>query len=284
MTLTHAALALMSLASLACATGSFPRPADPDDLAAAVGGVVRRSRDLHRQGKTAEARRSLEAARALAGSDQAALDHVVSLDATYAIHGGDLAAAVRMLEGQAALAEREARYPMAVNLYDEVLFVRQAQGDAAGMVAAADGMARVTDAARLPPAEDKQWRLGVLWQRAHTYRVLAQTQTGAARAASLAVASEARASFTALAHELDRSIASIAVLDETFAALDGDGPTAVAAARTLELDDLDPQDVYLTARAFEAGGEAAAAEQAKKVLREMTYPSVMQAAYQHLVR
>ena len=74
--------------------------------------------------------------------------------------------------------------------------------------------------------------------------------------------------FEALARASQHSVDSIAILDGQFAALDGDGPGALKAVGSLDLKSLDPQDLYLTSLAFEAGGDAARAAAARKSIRE----------------
>jgi hypothetical protein len=80
------------------------------------------------------------------------------------------------------------------------------------------------------------------------------------------------------------SITSIAVLDEQFAVLDGDGPGALAAARTLDLNTLDPQDLYLTSLALDAGGDHEAAADARARIEKKTDFGLFEATYAYLAR
>ena len=163
-----------------------------------------------------------------------------------------------------------------------MIFVSEARDDKAAAVLEALEMRSVAEG--WPAPVHPRVRLGYLWQRAHTLRSFATTLAGPARETAILYAEYAREQFTALARSTGISLPSIAVLEEQFAVQDGDGAKALAIARGLDLAKLDPQDLYITSLALEAGGDRAAAADARARIEKQTRFGLFEATYAYLAR
>ena len=221
----------------------------------------------------------LEEARAAAGDDLRLLDEVVSVEIAVLVERDDLDAAWRRMTDRLAAFAKARKLDNA--LHDQAIFLCEARHDALCGALEADEM--MTSALRLQKAPEEM-KLGVWWQRAHTFRALAQTLEGPNRVAAMTYARRAREEFTALATRLQKSFASIAILDEQFTALDGDCTTALAKARALDVTTLDPQDAYITAISYELCGERAKGVELRKQILASTELTLFDAVYRYLAR
>jgi hypothetical protein len=127
-------------------------------------------------------------------------------------------------------------------------------------------------------------RLGYLWQRAHTLRRYAETLQAPNRDTAIRYARRAKSEFTDLAKQTQQSLPSIAVLDEEFAALDGDCAAALGATRSLDLASLDPQDLYITSFALKTCGEHEKAAAARAKIEASRNLELFNAIYRYLIR
>jgi hypothetical protein len=168
------------------------------------------------------------------------------------------------------------------NLHDTLIFVSEARDDKAAALFEALEMRSVAEHWPAPLAP--RIRLGYLWQRAHTLRAFADTLQGPARDTAILYARRARDEFATLARSSKMSLPSIAVLDAQFAVLDGDRERALAAARTLDLATLDPQDLYIVSLALDVGGDHEAAADARHRIEAKTDFGLFEATYAYLGR
>jgi hypothetical protein len=200
--------------------------------------------------------RALEEARRIAGNDDRLLDQLARHEAALSIEAGDLARAVQIVQARidAAAAEHALRE---FGLHDAMIFLREAQEDPLGAYLEAEAMRSVADMPSVAPEVRARLRLGYTWQRAHTLVHLTEGDEAHDPRRAFVYAREAREQFARLAHEQNRSLASIDVLEEDFATVAHDTRRALEAAGRLAIDDLDPQDLYITLRAYLAAGDEA---------------------------
>jgi hypothetical protein len=98
--------------------------------------------------------------------------------------------------------------------------------------------------------------------------MLAESRNGSVKQSLVAYAESARADYAARARAIGGFDDSIAILEAYFAALDGDRDAAAAAARRVDAaKDDDLEDLYLVVVGLEAGGDHAAAESVRQVMR-----------------
>ena len=102
------------------------------------------------------------------------------------------------------------------------------------------------------------------WHRAYLTRMLAESRTGSAKQALVAV----RAGRARRVPNARGFPDSVAVLEAYFAALDGKRDAALAAAKRVDpAKDDDVEDLYLVVVGLEAGGDHAGAEAVRRVMR-----------------
>ncbi len=223
---------------------------------------------------------ALRQARAAAGRDVLLLDRVADSEMAALIERDDLdAATARLSDRVAALSKAHWGEHM---LHDRSIFVCEARGDQLCALLEADQMISVSE--RAPPPWPIRMRLGNLWQRAHTLRAFAETLQAENRAAAVRYASEAREEFNKLARESKQSLASIDILTEQFASMDGDCPTALAAAHALDLKALDPQDLFTTSVALDTCGDTEGAAAVRKQILASNALSLFDSVYRYLAR
>lgn len=268
-------LATLALGLQACATMQHGPTAQEQRHAQALT-QVQQAFEKH---DSAGIESGLEEARAAAGGEVRLLDEVASVEMAVLIERDDLDTAWRrMTERLAAFVKAK---QLDNGLHDEAIFLCEARHDALCAALEADEM--LTSALRFENAPEHM-KLGIWWQRAHTFRGLAQTLDGANRAAALVYAQRAKDEFNALATKLQQSLPSITILDEQFAALDGDCTTALSKARSLDVATLDPQDAYITAIAFELCGERATGVALRKQILANTELTLFNSVYRYLAR
>lgn len=177
------------------------------------------------------------------------------------------AAAQSLLQG---VAEVGARPDLAIEFWahNTLMMLREAQGDVTGALVECDEMTLSGLRGTWATADPTLVWMKEHWHRAYLLRMLAERLTGPRREATLRYAEAARARYTAMARDQPDFQDSIAVLEGYFAALDGDAARALAAARRVNVkENGDVEDLYLTVIAFDAGGDAAAAEAVRQKIR-----------------
>lgn len=221
-------------------------------------------------GDYAAADRQIALAAPLAGADPHLEFLVAYCRATRFEYSGDLEKAAAALVS--AIPDL-ARHPETADefwAHNAMMMVRESQGDAAAALAENDQATLAAERGTWQP--DKRETLAYLkdrWHRAYLTRMLAQTRKGTARQALVRYAEMALDDYRERAHKLGSNDESIAVLEAYFAALDGDGVKAAQAARKVDpATDDDLEDLYLVVVGLAAGGDRAAADAVRQVIRK----------------
>jgi hypothetical protein len=223
----------------------------------------------------------LSRARALAAHDIHLENRVAMQDAAFHVERSDLEGAARIVRERIAVAQRES-HASELDLHDRMLFLCEARGDRTCALLEAIEMRSAVE--RLPPPWSPRLRQGYTWQRAHTLLHFAQALEGDTRAAALRYAHEARDEFAALARQSGHALQSIDLLDEEFQALEGDCAGALATARALKVEELDPQDLYTTSRVFARCGDAPAASRLRERIARGTDVDLFDSVYRYLAK
>jgi len=146
-----------------------------------------------------------------------------------------------------------------------MMMIREAQGDPAAALAEND---QATLAAARgtwdPEGRDTLAFQKDRWHRAYLTRMLAESRSGSVKQALVAYAQ------SALDEYRPRGFPeSVAILDAYFAALDGKRDAALAAAKRVDpVKDDDIEDLYLVVVGLDAGGDKAAAESVRQIMRK----------------
>jgi hypothetical protein len=158
--------------------------------------------------------------------------------------------------------------------HNAMMMIRAAQGDPAAALAEND---QATLCAARGTWDPKGRELLALqkdrWHRAYLTRMLAESRTGSAKQALIQYAQ------AALDDYRPHGFAdSVAILDAYFAALDGKRDAALAAAKRVDPEKNDDvEDLYLVVVGLEVGGDHAAAENVRRVMRRPSGPHIAQA-------
>ena len=148
--------------------------------------------------------------------------------------------------------------------HNTLMMLRTAAGDPASALAENDQATLA--AARGSWDPDNRGKLALQkdrWHRAYLTRMLAESRSGSAKQALVAYAVASLEEYRPIGFP-----ESIAVLEAYFAALDGKKDAALAAARKIDpAKDDDVEDLYLVVVGLEAGGDHAAAEAVRRVMR-----------------
>ncbi len=252
-------LALLVVAGCAHAPGPVKPPAAtaaavPPAAGSSFKERIDAAQKLIADGRGEEAERALAQARAGASAHQ--LDVITFYEATVALERGDFERATALYQARIEAAQKAA-HPDGTEswLHNALTWVRWGAGDAAG--ALAENQAAGTSATRseAESADKRELLLHYWWDKA--YLLLEQRRE--------LEANVARDEYQKLANAKEQHD-GLAVLAAWFALLRGDGAAARAAAATVNVaEDGDVQDLYVIARALEAGGDAdgAAAVRAK---------------------
>ena len=149
--------------------------------------------------------------------------------------------------------------------HNAMMMIREAQGDPAAALAENDQATLCAARGTWDPEERETLAFQKdRWHRAYLTRMLAESRTGSAKEALVHYARAALDEYRARGGFAD----SIAVLEAYFAALDGKRDAALAAARRVDpAKDDDMEDLYLVVVGLEAGGDQAAAEAVRRVMR-----------------
>jgi hypothetical protein len=215
---------------------------------------------LH-EGRDDEAERELFAARAgLSGPPPAAITWG---EATVALDRGDFARAQKLFEAHAAAETAAHHQRNAAWAHNALTWVRWGAGDGAGALAENEAVATIITRADVGPEVKRGVLLHYWWDKAY---LLAEQHHDRQ-------ADQARAEYQRLARQPDEHD-GLAVLAAWFAVVRGDGKAARAAAVTVDVTkDDDLQDLYVIARALDAGGDAAGAAAVRARIRDgAAYP------------
>ena len=157
--------------------------------------------------------------------------------------------------------------------HNAMMMIREAQGDPAAALAD-DDQATLAAArgtwGRTPQERETLAYLKDRWHRAYLTRMLAETRKGSARQALLGYAQAALEDYANRAHSLGGFEDSIAILEAYFAALAGDRPAALRAAKRVDpAKDDDIEDLYLVVIGLDTGGDHAGAQAVERRMRAM---------------
>jgi hypothetical protein len=212
----------------------------------------------------AGADKQLAAAETLAGDDAHLAFFVAHTRAARFVHVGDFEHAAAALVTVIPTLAKHPELPDEFWSHNAMMMIREAQGDPAAALAEND---QATLCA-VRGTWDPQGRETLAfqkdrWHRAYLTRMLAESRSGSAKQALVAYAQ------AALDEYRPRGFPdSVAVLDAYFGALDGKRDAALAAAKRVDPSkDDDPEDLYLVVVGLEAGGDHAAAEAVRRVMR-----------------
>lgn len=213
--------------------------------------------------------RALAAAATAAGDDAHLRFLAAYYRATRFAYAGDFDAAAAAL---LAVIPDLARHPDSSDefwAHNTMMMIREAQGDPASALAENDQATLA--AARGSWEPDDRQTLAYLkdrWHRAYLSRMLAETRSGSAKQGLVLYAQAALADYRERARKVGGYDDSVAVLEAYFAALDGKGSEARAAASRVDpAKDDDLEDLYLVVVGLEAGGDHAAAEAVRRQMR-----------------
>ncbi len=217
-------------------------------------------------GNMTEADQQIAAATAAAG-DNAHLQHMVARTrATRFAYTLEFESAAQAYLAVIPELARHPELPDEFWAHNAMMMIRVAQGDPAAALAE-------NDQATLCAARgtwDPQGRETLAfqkdrWHRAYLTRMLAESRDGSTKQALVDYAQAALDEYRAKGGFPD----SVAVLEAYFAALDGKGEVARAAAQRVDpTKNDDVEDLYLVVVGLEAGGDHAAAEAVRKVMRK----------------
>jgi hypothetical protein len=188
--------------------------------------------------------------------------------AVAAADAGDLATSERELSALLDEASRLDGDDTAFWLHNELTWLRWAEGDLAGALREIDGAKSALVAAHLPTRASAQIGLHEKWDRAYILLELAREAPPTLRANAMAAADTARADYESAAAALDDTN-GIGVLAAFFAVRAGDAKAALAAAKRVDVDnDVDLQDLYVLALAYDLAHDHARAETLRKRIRD----------------
>ena len=217
------------------------------------------------RGDGATADKELAAAASVAGGDAHLEFLVARVRAARFAHVGDFEHAAGALVAVIPALAAHPELPDEFWTHNAMMMIREAQGDPAAALAENDQATLA--AARGTWEPDRRESLAFQkdrWHRAYLTRMLAESRSGSAKQALVRYAQSALDDYRTRGFP-----DSIAVLEAYFAALDGDRAAALAAARRVDpAKDDDVEDLYLVVVGLEAGGDHAAAEAVRRVMRQ----------------
>ncbi len=253
-------------APVASATASSPPPSPPEPAPPppAVQEAVDAAGRAIAAGDMATADKQLAAATAAAGDDAHFAYLVARVRATRFVYSSDLDRAGAALVAVIPALASHPELPDEFWAHNAMMMIREAQGDPAAALAeddqatlcAARGSWAPEERATLAFQKDR-------WHRAYLTRMLAESRTGSVKQALVQYAQAALDEYRTRGFP-----ESVAVLEAYFAALDGRRDAALAAAKRVDpAKDDDVEDLYLVVVGLEAGGDHAAAERVRRVMR-----------------
>lgn len=216
------------------------------------------------EGDAAAADKQISLAEAAAGDNAHFAYLVARVRALRFVYAGDFD---RAAAGFVALIPTLARHP---ELPDEfwshnaMMMIREAQGDPAAALAENDQATLCAARGTWDPqGRDTLAFQKDRWHRAYLTRMLAESRAGSVKQALVQYAQAAFDEYRTRGFP-----DSVAVLEAYFAALDGKREAALAAAKRVDpAKDDDIEDLYLVVVGLEAGGDHAAAEAVRRVMR-----------------
>jgi hypothetical protein len=247
----RAAWLVVTMTAVGCAHAPAPAPAPPAAQAASPAPAgptfeerIAAARTLIAAGRGEEAERELAAARV--GASEAQLDHVTFFAATVALERGDFARATALYQARVEAKQAAAHGDGSESwMHNSLTWVRWGAGDAAGALAENASAGRAAEQSAADAATKRELLLHYWWDKA--YLLLEQGRD--------LEANVARDEYQRLADAQEQHD-GLAVLAAWFALLRGDGAAARTAAATVNAaEDGDVQDLYVIARALEAGGD-----------------------------
>jgi hypothetical protein len=257
--------ALPAPVTSATATPLAPPPSEPVPLPPALQEALDAAGKAVAAGDTATANKQIAAAAAAAGDDAHFAYLVARVRALRFAYAGDFERAAAAF---LAVIPTLAKHP---ELSDEfwshntMMMIRAAQGDPAAALAENDQATLCAGRGTWDP----QGR-GTLafqkdrWHRAYLTRMLAESRTGSVKQALVQYAQAALDEYRGSGFP-----DSVAVLEAYFAALDGRREAALAAAKRVDpAKNDDVEDLYLVVVGLEVGGDHAAAEVVRRVMRQ----------------
>ncbi|HEY5241381.1 MAG TPA: hypothetical protein VIJ22_07945, partial [Polyangiaceae bacterium] len=249
---------------VATGTAIAPSPPEPSPPPPALQQALEAAGKAIAAGDAAMADKQLATATAAAGDDAHLAYLVARIRAARFVHAGDLDRAAASF---VAVIPTLARHPELADEFwshNAMMMIREAQGDPAAALAENDQATLCAARGTWEPKErDTLAFQKDRWHRAYLTRMLAASRTGSVKQALVEYAQ------AALDEYRPRGFPdSVAVLDAYFAALDGKRDAALAAARRVDpAKDDDMEDLYLVVVGLEAGGDHAAAEAVRRVMR-----------------
>jgi hypothetical protein len=247
-------------------SASLPSGAPSESFIAAMVGAERAIGGGDFTGADAQ----LDRAAAATGDDPHLKFAVGLYRATRFTYAGAIDEAAKALEAVLPSVKNHPELPDEFTGHNQMMILRVAQGDPAAALAEDDLATQC--AAHGTWAPEERPTLAYLkdrWHRAYLSRMLAEMSAGAAKETLLKQAGAALEDYRKKAHELRTNDDSVAVLEAYFAALDGKKEAARAAAKKVDLTgDTDLEDLYLVVIGLEVGGDHAAAERVRRVMRQ----------------
>ena len=216
-------------------------------------------------GDSVTADKRIDAAAAMAGDDVHLAYLVARVRATRFVYTGDFEHAAAALVAVIPVLATHPELADEFWAHNAMMMIREAQGDPAAALAENDQATLCAtrgtwDPERRPTLAFQKDR----WHRAYLTRMLAESRTGSVKDALVQYARAALDEYRARGGFSD----SVAVLEAYFAALDGKRDEALAAARRVDpAKDDDVEDLYLVVVGLEAGGDHAAAEAVRRLMR-----------------
>ena len=248
----------------ATVTPVAPLPPEPAHLPPALQEALDAAGKAVATGDVAAADKHIAGADAAAGDDAHLAYLVAHVRALRFAYAGDFERAAASFHAVIPTLARHPELPDEFWSHNAMMMIREAEGDPAAALAE-------NDQATLCAARgtwDPQGRSTLAlqkdrWHRAYLTRMLAESRTGSVKQALLQYAQAALDEYRAVGFPY-----SVAVLEAYFAALDGKRDAALAAADRVDLaKDDDIEDLYLVVVGLEVGGDHAASEAVRRVMR-----------------
>jgi hypothetical protein len=216
-------------------------------------------------GDPATADTQIDAAFSAAGDDPHLAYLVARLRATRFAYTGDFERAAATIVAVIPALAKHPELPDEFWSHNSMMMIREAQGDPAAALAENDQATLCAARGTWDPkGRDTLAFQKDRWHRAYLTRMLAESRAGSTKEALVQYARAALDEYRTREGFPD----SVAVLDAYFAALDGRRAEALAAAKRVDpAKDDDVEDLYLVVVGLEAGGDRAAAEDVRRVMR-----------------
>ena len=247
-----------TITPLAPPPSELPRP--PSALQEALDGAAR----AVAAGDATTADKQIAAATAAAGDDSHFAYLVASVRALRYAYVGDFESAAAAFLAVLPTLAKHPELPDEFWSHNAMMMIREAQGDPAAALAENDQATLCAERGTWDPQGRATLALQKdRWHRAYLTRMLAESRTGSVKQALVQYAQAALDEYRAPGFP-----DSVAVLDAYFAALDGRREAALAAASRVDpAKDDDVEDLYLVVVGLEVGGDHAAAETVRRVMR-----------------